>query len=132
MYIVFALIFLLVLGMDSYRHVQWKKRRNDTAETKAVTLQESSNKSDLFLAPVLDSSESDAFNEEEEVSKQKGFFVAVYQNRIIVYLEDKKTVYEYTNIDTQRLPQELRSKLSDGFYIPNEEELYHFLESYSS
>lgn len=137
-YIVFALIFLLILGMDLYRYVQPETSDKATdktnAKNKAVTSQNISKINETATSSI-DSENSKENIEELNVTEsynQKKFFVAVYQNRIIVYLEDKKTVYEYTNIDTKELPLELRAKLSDGFFLSGEEELYHFLESYSS
>ena len=129
MYLVFALIFLLILGMDLFRHVQSRKRKMEQNTQEAI-----SQKEEAVSGTVYPHSSSVSFEPslEKEPSVEHGFFVAVYQNRMIVYLDDKETVYEYTNIDTRELPLELRSKLSDGFYIKTEEELYHFLESYSS
>ena len=134
-YIVFGLIFLLILGMDLYGYVKPgnKDESEDRTDAKntSVNLQ---NISEYSANTVSQHSEMniEELNGNESKAEATKFFVAVYQNRIIVYLEDKKTVYEYTNIDTKELPLELRSKLSDGFFLNGEEELYHFLESYSS
>lgn len=138
-YIVFALIFLLILGMDLYRYVQPENKDEaedkTNAKNKAVTSQNISEYSETVTSNTVSQNSEmkiEELNGNDSKAEATKFFVAVYQNRIIVYLEDKKTVYEYTNIDTKELPLELRAKLSDGFFLSGEEELYHFLESYSS
>ena len=45
---------------------------------------------------------------------------------------DDKTVYEYTQIMIHMLPADLQDKVNEGYYLENEEELYSFLENYSS
>lgn len=52
-------------------------------------------------------------------------YVAVYQN-------DKTTVYEYTNIRVDELPEELQEEIKNGKKIESTEKLYGFLENYSS
>ena len=130
-YIVFALIFLLILGMDLYRHIQSKNE--DKVQGKTVTTNNTSDKNNFLISNTMaENNETQMMEATNQETESRSFFVAVYQNRIIVYLDDKKTVYEYTNINTNELPLELRAKLSDGFFLNGEEELYHFLESYSS
>ena len=51
---------------------------------------------------------------------------------VAVFLGDKKTIYEYTGIATETLPDQLEEEITNGKYIRNLEELYGFLENYSS
>lgn len=51
---------------------------------------------------------------------------------VIVYYIDKKTVFEYTNILVNSLPEELQRQLRKGKYITDIDSLYDFLENYSS
>ena len=51
---------------------------------------------------------------------------------VVVYLSDKKTPYEYTDILVSDLPNDLAAEIKNGKYIKNLEELYGFLENYSS
>ena len=48
------------------------------------------------------------------------------------YLEDKKTIYEFTEIPLSDLPEEVRQEIAQGKQIATAEELYAFLENYSS
>lgn len=52
-------------------------------------------------------------------------FVAVYQ-------ADRKTLYATTAILIKNLPENLQQEIQDGKTIESEEQLYSFLENYSS
>lgn len=60
------------------------------------------------------------------------FYLAAYDNRVWVYLEDRKTVYIETEIRVDSLPEELQRQIIQMMWVENQEELYNFLESYSS
>ena len=60
------------------------------------------------------------------------FFLAVEDNYVVVYLEDKTTVYMNTDILLTELPDEVQQDVINWMYIPDEKSLYNFLESYSS
>ena len=51
---------------------------------------------------------------------------------LTVYLADTQTRYMYTDIRYERLPEELQEKISRGMKFETLEELYDFLENYSS
>ena len=51
---------------------------------------------------------------------------------IVVYLSDKKTPYEYTDIRYDELPAAVREEIRNGKYIEDTGTLYGFLENYSS
>lgn len=64
--------------------------------------------------------------------EEKGFYMAVFDNQLVVYEEDRQTIYMQTGIFVEDLPEEIQIKLINGISLSNEEELYNFLESYSS
>lgn len=66
------------------------------------------------------------------VQPSASFYLAVYDNEVVVYLEDKVTVYINTDISLDSLPEEVQQEIIQMMWIPDEESLYHFLESYSS
>lgn len=68
----------------------------------------------------------------EYVQPSSSFYLAVYNNEIIVYLEDKETVYIETHIPLDSLPEEMQGQIIDMLWIEDEEKLYSFLENYSS
>lgn len=60
------------------------------------------------------------------------YYVAVKNGYVVVYNSDLKSVYSYTQIAAEELPEEDRIALSLGIYVDSLEELYALLESYSS
>lgn len=68
--------------------------------------------------------------EEEEIPEF--FYLVAEDNYVTVYKNDMKTVYLYTEINMDSLPYDIQTEILDRKYIEDEEELYNFLESYSS
>lgn len=64
--------------------------------------------------------------------KGESFYLLEQNECVIVMKEDKKTVYEYTDILLESLPVDLQKEIEEGKYVKNEEELFGFLENYSS
>lgn len=62
----------------------------------------------------------------------KGFYLMVADHFIVVYEEDRSTLYMNTDILLDLLPDPLQREIMAGKYVAGEEELYLFLESYSS
>lgn len=61
------------------------------------------------------------------------FYLALVDHRVVVFLEDKKTIYISTGISSNMLSEELREEMmEDMIYIENEQKLFDFLEAYSS
>lgn len=65
------------------------------------------------------------------VSKEK-FYIVAENNYITVYYADLNTIYLYTDILLEHLPEEVQQEIMDYKYVESEAELYNFLESYSS
>ena len=66
------------------------------------------------------------------IQSEGSFFLMAYNNEVFVYLDDKKTVYIETGIQLKSLPEKLQEEIINALYMENEDELYHFLETYSS
>lgn len=108
---VFLLVSLLGIGYQlSYHYVM------DKQDAKAQTKQE----------------ETPSITTRGNVSKNEGFYLCELHGYVIVYLSDKKTIYEVTNIPLTHLPEELMEEIKKGKYIETESELYGFLENYTS
>ncbi len=67
-----------------------------------------------------------------EQEDKQGFYLMVADHFVIVYKEDKKSIYMNTDIMLESLSPELQKEIIAGKYIESEQELYNFLESYSS
>ncbi len=66
------------------------------------------------------------------VQPTASFFLAAYDNKIIVYLEDGKTVYMKTDISLDSLPEEMQSEIIRMMWVEDQEKLYDILEGYTS
>lgn len=66
------------------------------------------------------------------VQPSKSFYVVAINDLIVVYLEDRQTVYQYTNIRLSQLPEQLQQEIIGVMYVTDEESLYDFLENYTS
>lgn len=66
------------------------------------------------------------------VQPSASFYLGVYDNEVVVYLEDLKTVYIETDIRLESLPEEVQGEIIQMMWIENETALYNFLENYSS
>lgn len=60
------------------------------------------------------------------------FYLCAYDGYIVVYYSDKETVYMYTDILLEGLPESLQEEIIYGKFMDGESELYNFLESYTS
>lgn len=60
------------------------------------------------------------------------FYIGVKDGYLIVFKQDKTTVFEATDILYADLTDSQKQELDQGVYAANEEELYGMLESYSS
>lgn len=66
------------------------------------------------------------------VQPSESFYLAVTDHEVVVYLEDRTTVYINTGIALEDLPETLQLQIMDMLFVPDEETLYDFLETYSS
>lgn len=66
------------------------------------------------------------------VQPSKSFYLAVIEGEIVVYLEDMETIYIYTGIELETLPENLQLDIINTLWISDEESLYDFLETHSS
>jgi hypothetical protein len=62
----------------------------------------------------------------------EGFYLAVYDNEVVVYLDDCETLYFNTGISLEELPEDIQQAVIQMMWMPDEESLYDFLETYSS
>lgn len=63
---------------------------------------------------------------------ETGYYLMAQDNYVIVYLEDKLTVYMDTDICLKDLPDDMQQEIIQVMFMPDEASLYDFLENYSS
>lgn len=66
----------------------------------------------------------------EKLSDQ--YYMVVENGYVTVYYSDRKTVYTYTDISLSSLPDEVQQEIIDGKQITSLQDLYNFLETYTS
>ena len=69
---------------------------------------------------------------EGEAKENQGYYLKLLEGYVAVYYQDRKTLYELTDIPSASLPDEVQNQLREGKYVENDKELYGFLENYSS
>lgn len=67
-----------------------------------------------------------------KAAEEKGYYLMVEDHFIVVYEEDKRRLHMNTDILLSDLSDQLKAEIIQGKFIENDEELYNFLESYSS
>lgn len=60
------------------------------------------------------------------------YYLIAVEGEVVVYYGDRKNVYEYTGIETEKLSKEEQKKLKNGIEVKDEKELFNILENYSS
>lgn len=68
----------------------------------------------------------------DETRVENQFYLCRKGEFIVVYYSDLQTVYEYTEIRVDRLTEEIRQTVEQGFYVKDAQELYSILEGYTS
>jgi hypothetical protein len=103
-------------------------------------LQESlENPSREELEEGLENLELISFSKDRVVIRKKygdglsyAYCLYIENGAVTVYYSDKTTVYSYTGIQAETLPDSLRKELYSGKELDSPAELYDFLETYSS
>jgi len=69
---------------------------------------------------------------EEKIEIEYSYYLVEEFGYVNIYLKDKESLYEYTDIAIDSLPEDLQVEICTGKGVANEQELYDFLENYSS
>lgn len=72
------------------------------------------------------------FYREQKEDKEEYYYLAIQQNKVVVYRADGQTIYMETDISAEDLPSDVLQELIQKRVVNTEEDLYDFLESYSS
>lgn len=117
--IFFVLTVIFVIGCYQAVDFQNKAAQEKSAKEEQLRQTVRETETELEMLPV--------------VRMQDYKFVIVEEaDYLTVYFADRKTVYEYTAIRYSDLEDSLRQKIRQGYCIENEEELFGFLENYST
>lgn len=67
-----------------------------------------------------------------ETEYVKSYYLNYDGTRVVIYSEPEREFYDYADINMEVLPPEIREQLKLGMYIDGENNLYDFLQTYSS
>lgn len=116
-----AVLFVTFAYQISYHHA--KERAQEARLKKETDL--TANKEPSYKPEETVATEGAAL-------KEDCYYLMEVNGYIVVYLSDKKTPFEYTDILYDELPEKIRDEIRNGKYIESTKELYGFLENYSS
>ncbi|MCI9381845.1 MAG: hypothetical protein HFG88_12580 [Dorea sp.] len=105
----------------SYQHAKERAEMKVAEETKPEPQE-----------PVITAQEPTAVAADGQALKEDCYYLMEVNGYVVVYLSDKKTPYEYTDIKCDGLPSEMQEEIRNGKYMEDAKELYGFLENYSS
>lgn len=123
----FAICFILIL-IAVVHLVKFGKESTDYVKQKNVSFVTEKPISTDNIYSNMETGKAGIYHEEYPGS----YYVQSLEGEIVVYYDDKETVYDYTGINTDSFGENDREKLKKGFFIEDEESLYALLESYSS
>lgn len=69
---------------------------------------------------------------EELTDLDEYYFMKESNGYVTVYYADEETVYEYTSIPVEELPEGIQNELKKGKRVNTVRQIYGFLENYSS
>ena len=117
----FAAAIIAVLAVSSAYQLSYQKAK-ERAQTQVTKEQEE---------PATSKSEP-TVSADGQALKEDCYYLMEVNGYVVVYLSDKKTAYEYTDILYDELPATIREEIRNGKYMESTEEHYGFLENYSS
>lgn len=122
-----------LLGMDRESIIEYIKNNNkifiDGNEKIENLMLVSFDKEKVVIRKSVSIIKEESTTEEIEIYK---YYVTLQENSIIVYKEDKTSVFLETAINTETLDTDSINKLREGIPVKNISELYRILESFTT
>ena len=87
------------------------------------------NKNNINLENYTQATDS-TYPADEDINES--FYLVYEDGQVVIYKESDRTFYDYADINMNSIPAEIREQLKLGLYIDGEENLYNFLQAYSS
>ncbi len=115
------------VGMNRYNLIDYIKKYNlsPSAADKAKGLKSynlmSFNKNEIVVRKTYSSK-----------TLPKVYYIMAYDGKLSIYLEDKKTLYDNTDILLKDLPESVQTQIINGLRLDGVDLLYEFLQTYTS
>lgn len=116
----FAAVIIIMLVISCASSFSFYKAKKEVKEEIAEEQQENATVKEPSIST------------DSQALKEDCYYLMEVNGYVVVYLSDKKTVYEYTDIRYDRLPSAVQEEIRNGKYMEDTEALYGFLENYSS
>lgn len=114
---------ILYRKVENKNEMRLEKSASEITETEEFEVSEEINTSEQIEKSV---EVSDVY------SSDKRFFLKEEEGYLVIYDRVSMQRYDETTIHIQDLPELLQQQMEEGLYFTDEEELYSFLENYSS
>lgn len=60
------------------------------------------------------------------------YYLILTEGRVCIYRGEEHVFYDYAVVNLDIMPEDIKQQLQYGLYLSNEQELYDFLQTYSS
>ena len=119
---------VVAIGCITSSILYWEKERPGKISVEKSTEE----KEDTIAEDTTVQSAESVIKIEESNPKQAKFLIIEEDGYLVIYNQITSERYDNTSIYVKDLPDRLQKELENGLYFLNEQELYDFLENYSS
>lgn len=123
--VVIAAVLIAMVFVSGRRSATPPEEQKGTELVEMVPAKGETGESVAEKVPAAEEAAADSTDQYEFLLVDHNDYVAVYQL-------PEREIYEYTDVIMEVLPEEVQKEVQQGKYIKNEEELYNFLENYTS
>lgn len=135
LFVIILTVFLFFYQKNNTSSPQ-NQKGTELVEMSPENINSASNSAKHSITPLAVSEEQKQETILENVINQTKetyeFFLVNDNNYVAVYKLPQCEIYEYTDVILDVLPVDLQEEIKVGKYLKNEEELYNFLENYTS
>ena len=68
----------------------------------------------------------------QQTASSETYYLILQENKVSIYRDEGHIFYDYADVNLDTMPIEILEQLKLGLYIAGEDELYDFLQTYSS
>ena len=119
---------VVAIGCITSSILYWEKERHGK-----ITVEKSTEeKEEVIIEETTTQTAENVIKIEESNPKKAQFLIIEEDGYLVIYNQITSERYDNTSIYVKDLPERLQKELESGLYFYNEQELYDFLENYSS
>ena len=119
---------VVAIGCITSSILYWEKERPGK-----ITVEKSTEeKEEVIIEETTTQTAENVIKIEESNPKKAQLFIIEEDGYLVIYNQITSERYDNTSIYVKDLPERLQKELESGLYFYNEQELYDFLENYSS